>query len=120
LTPRRTRHHANIAQISDLHFGRHDPAIAEALLGRIEEERPDLVVVSGDFTQRARSSEFRAAKAFLERVAAPKLVVPGNHDVPLYDLLGRLFNPSRDTTASSGRPGCRARSSPTTRSRFWD
>jgi 3',5'-cyclic AMP phosphodiesterase CpdA len=82
-----------IAQISDLHFGRHDPAIAEALLARINTGRPHLVVVSGDFTQRARSSEFTAAKAFLERVAAPKIVVPGNHDVPLYNLPSRFFRP---------------------------
>jgi 3',5'-cyclic AMP phosphodiesterase CpdA len=76
-----------------LHFGRHDPAIAEALLASIDTENPDLVVVSGDFTQRARSAEFMAAKEFIERIAAPKIVVPGNHDVPLYNLLSRLFRP---------------------------
>lgn len=82
-----------IAQISDLHFGRHDPDVAEALLTSIDAAGPDLVVISGDFTQRARSTEFIAAKGFLERIAAPKIVVPGNHDVPLYNLLSRLFRP---------------------------
>lgn len=84
-----------LAQISDLHFGRHDPDAANALLESIAETRPDLVVVSGDLTQRARSAEFEQARRFLERIVPPKLIVPGNHDIPLFDVLDRLLTPSR-------------------------
>jgi 3',5'-cyclic AMP phosphodiesterase CpdA len=82
-----------IAQISDLHFGRHDEKIAADLLASIEAQRPDLVVMSGDFTQRARAAEFAEARVFLDAIAQPKLVVPGNHDLPLYDIVGRLKRP---------------------------
>lgn len=82
-----------IAHISDLHFGRHDPRKVEALLKSLSENHPHLVAVSGDLTQRARNSEFAEARHFLDRIAAPVLVVPGNHDVPLYDVRGRLFKP---------------------------
>lgn len=82
-----------IAHISDLHFGRHDPTVAEGLLTALQESRPDLVAVSGDLTQRARSHEFAAARQFLDRLAVPALVVPGNHDIPLYNLFDRLFRP---------------------------
>jgi 3',5'-cyclic AMP phosphodiesterase CpdA len=82
-----------IAQISDLHFGRHDPAVVEALAGILNGPEVDLVVVSGDLTQRARHAEFSAARSFLERIRAPKLIVPGNHDIPLYGLHRRLFSP---------------------------
>src|SRR4051794_41016311 len=82
-----------IAHISDLHFGRHDPAIAEDLLTSIAETAPDLVVASGDFTQRALKAEFAEARRFLDRTSAPKLVIPGNHDVPLYDLFARMVTP---------------------------
>jgi 3',5'-cyclic AMP phosphodiesterase CpdA len=82
-----------LAHISDLHFGRHDPEIAEALLASIDRHRPNLVVVSGDLTQRARNREFSAARAFLERINAPKLVIPGNHDMPLFNVIARLRRP---------------------------
>jgi 3',5'-cyclic AMP phosphodiesterase CpdA len=82
-----------IAQVSDLHFGRHDAAVAEALLASLESSGSDLVVVSGDLTQRARRGEFAAARAFLDRIRQPRLIVPGNHDVPLYNLLSRLLRP---------------------------
>src|SRR5437762_3663972 len=82
-----------IAHISDLHFGRHDPRKVEALLKSLAENRPDLVAVSGDLTQRARNSEFVQARHFLERIPEPVLVVPGNHDVPLYDVRRRFFKP---------------------------
>jgi 3',5'-cyclic AMP phosphodiesterase CpdA len=82
-----------IAQISDLHFGRHSPAAAEDLLASLRAAGPDLVVVSGDFTQRARSAEFIQARHFLNQIAQPKLVVPGNHDMPLYNLFRRLTTP---------------------------
>jgi 3',5'-cyclic AMP phosphodiesterase CpdA len=59
----------------------------------IEETRPELVVVSGDLTQRARPAQFQEARAFLDTLPGKKLVVPGNHDVPLYDLYQRLFHP---------------------------
>lgn len=84
-----------LAHLSDLHFGRHDPAAADALVEALAELRPDLVVVSGDLTQRARSAEFEQARLFLDRVAPPKLIVPGNHDIPLYDVLDRLLTPGR-------------------------
>ena len=84
-----------IAQISDLHFGRQSNAVLESLLASLAQSSPDLVVISGDLTQRARVSEFAAARQFLDRIAAPKLVVPGNHDLPLYNLAARLLRPLR-------------------------
>ena len=83
-----------IVHISDLHFGRHDNVIAEALHESIAKASPDLLVVSGDLTQRARNREFAAARAFLDRMSpAPLVVVPGNHDVPLYDVVRRFVRP---------------------------
>ena len=85
-----------VAQISDLHFGAHDPAMVEHLHAALAAARPDLVVVSGDLTQRARTAQFRAADAFLRRLEAagfPLVVVPGNHDIPLYDVVRRLLFP---------------------------
>jgi 3',5'-cyclic AMP phosphodiesterase CpdA len=82
-----------IAHISDLHFGREDPEVAAALLADLEASRPDLVAVSGDVTQRARRHEFEKARAFLQSIRAARLVVPGNHDIPLFDLFSRLLRP---------------------------
>jgi 3',5'-cyclic AMP phosphodiesterase CpdA len=82
-----------LVHLSDLHFGREEPQLAEALLGDVAEPAPTLVVVSGDVTQRARRAEFQAARDWLRRLPAPALVVPGNHDVPLYDVVRRFFRP---------------------------
>jgi 3',5'-cyclic AMP phosphodiesterase CpdA len=82
-----------IAHVSDLHFGREDPRVVEAVLEDLAAAAPHVVVVSGDLTQRARAREFRAARAFLDRLPAPALVVPGNHDIPLFDLARRFFRP---------------------------
>jgi 3',5'-cyclic AMP phosphodiesterase CpdA len=71
-----------IVHLSDLHFGRIDPAIPDALLRSVREAAPDLVAVSGDLTQRARSVEFLQARDFLDRLPGRLIVVPGNHDVP--------------------------------------
>lgn len=71
----------NIAHISDLHFGREVPEVVEALVAELNHAPPDLVAVSGDLTQRARIREFKAARAFFDRLPQPLLVVPGNHDV---------------------------------------
>jgi 3',5'-cyclic AMP phosphodiesterase CpdA len=82
-----------IAHLSDLHFGGVEPAVLEALRRRLNALAPDLVVVSGDLTQRARAREFREARAFLDSLPAPQVVVPGNHDVPLYNVLARFLSP---------------------------
>jgi 3',5'-cyclic AMP phosphodiesterase CpdA len=82
-----------VAHLSDLHFGREDAVVAEGLIADLLAMRPDLLVVSGDLTQRARPEQFQAARAFLERLPFPRLVVPGNHDIPLYNLLARFSNP---------------------------
>lgn len=82
-----------IAHISDLHFGAEDRHVAEGLLDDLSQQLPHLVVVSGDLTQRARTSQFIAARAYLDRIAAPQLVVPGNHDIPLYNVLHRFTRP---------------------------
>src|SRR4051812_24038963 len=79
-----------IIHLSDLHFGRIDPAILEPLLEFIGEVKPDLVAISGDLTQRARTTEFLAAKEFLAAIPFPQIVVPGNHDVPLHNLFARF------------------------------
>jgi 3',5'-cyclic AMP phosphodiesterase CpdA len=82
-----------IAHISDLHFGAADEAVAESLIECITQIDPHLVIVSGDLTQRARTAQFIEAKRFLERLPQPRLVVPGNHDVPLYNVYDRFVSP---------------------------
>jgi 3',5'-cyclic AMP phosphodiesterase CpdA len=85
-----------LIHLSDLHFGAHDPKLVEAVEARIDEEKPDLVVISGDFTQRARTEQFKQACGFLTRLREAGhevLGVPGNHDVPLYDVLRRFLSP---------------------------
>lgn len=79
-----------VVHISDLHFGRVDPAILAPLVNFIGEVKPDLVAVSGDLTQRARTAEYIAAKEFLGSIPFPQIVVPGNHDVPLHNLMSRF------------------------------
>ena len=82
-----------IVHLSDLHFGRVDPRILPPLLRAVAAAQPDLVVVSGDFTQRARVQEFKDAARFLAALPGPRLLVPGNHDVPLYDIMRRWLAP---------------------------
>jgi 3',5'-cyclic AMP phosphodiesterase CpdA len=82
--------------LSDLHFGAHDPRLVTAVEARVHEAKPDLVVISGDFTQRAKTEEFKEACEFLARLrdaGHEVLGVPGNHDVPLYDVLRRFLSP---------------------------
>jgi 3',5'-cyclic AMP phosphodiesterase CpdA len=81
-----------IAHVSDLHMGDHDPAAAEALVADVAAVRPDLTVVTGDSTMRARTRQFRQARALLDRLPAPRLIVIGNHDVPLF-AVARLVAP---------------------------
>lgn len=82
-----------IAHISDLHFPLVDPRVITTLAQTINGLAPDLVVVSGDLTQRARRSQFLEAAAFLKTIAPPILVVPGNHDVPMFNIPARLITP---------------------------
>ena len=84
-----------LVHLSDLHFGRTDPAILGPLAALVERLAPDVVVVSGDLTQRARKAQFIEARAYLDRLPKPQLVVPGNHDVPLYRVWERVFAPLR-------------------------
>ena len=82
-----------IVHFSDLHFGRVDARLVAPLIRAVEAVAPDLVAVSGDLTQRARAGQFREARTFLDRLPFPTLVVPGNHDVPLFNLAARLLDP---------------------------
>ncbi len=84
-----------LLHISDLHFGRpYSSQVGDAVLKSAAELAPDAVVVSGDFTQRARRDQFEQARDFLNKLPeVPKIVVPGNHDVPLYRLTKRFLDP---------------------------
>jgi 3',5'-cyclic AMP phosphodiesterase CpdA len=82
-----------VAHLSDLHFGAHLPLVAEALRRDLHALAPTLVIVSGDFTQRARRSQFAEARKFLDQLPFPRLVIPGNHDIPLYDVVRRFLSP---------------------------
>ncbi len=79
-----------LAHLSDIHFGRVDYATVQPLIDAVTKLRPDLVAVSGDLTQRARTAEFREARTFLDALPKPLIVVPGNHDVPLHNLFARF------------------------------
>jgi 3',5'-cyclic AMP phosphodiesterase CpdA len=87
---------ARLVHLSDLHFGAHDERLVAAVEKSVDALKPDLVVISGDFTQRARTEQFAEACRFLERLhdgAHEVLGVPGNHDIPLYDVLRRFLSP---------------------------
>jgi 3',5'-cyclic AMP phosphodiesterase CpdA len=85
-----------VAHLSDPHFGCIERATVQALIAVVTEARPDIVVVSGDLTQRAKEREFQEAHKFLEALPSPQIVVPGNHDVPLYNVLARALTPLRN------------------------
>lgn len=87
---------ARIAHLSDIHFGANDPKIVAATEAWLQKRQPDLIIISGDFTQRAKVNQFREASAYLNRLQSAgfqTLVVPGNHDVPLYDIFRRFSAP---------------------------
>jgi 3',5'-cyclic AMP phosphodiesterase CpdA len=79
-----------LIHLSDLHFGRVDQALVQPLTSVIGQIQPDLIAVSGDLTQRARPEQFQQAQAFLRTLPSPQIIVPGNHDVPLYNIYGRF------------------------------
>jgi 3',5'-cyclic AMP phosphodiesterase CpdA len=95
---------ARIAHLSDLHFGRNNPVLLEPLIRAVNASKPDLVGISGDLTQRARPGQFQQARAFMDRLNAPCLVTPGNHDTPLDHLPIRLFDPYRRWRKYVGAP----------------
>ncbi len=82
-----------ILHLSDVHFGAVDARLEGPFLDLAHGLKPDLCVLSGDLTQRARADQFQAARDFVARLPGPVLVVPGNHDMPLYNLPVRLFAP---------------------------
>lgn len=84
-----------LAHLSDLHFDRVDPAVVEGLALAVTTARPDVIAISGDLTQRARTHQFKQARAFLDRLPQPQVIVPGNHDMPLYNVIQRLWTPRR-------------------------
>jgi len=92
-----------LMQISDTHFGTERPAVVEALVRLVHEQAPEVIVVSGDITQRATRRQFDAARQFFERLGnIPILIIPGNHDIPLFNLLARLFTPLRNYQRACG------------------
>lgn len=82
-----------IAHLSDLHFGREDPRVVAALSAQLNADPPDLIAVSGDFTQRATEAQFTAAAKFFYGLPEPRIAVPGNHDIPLHNVFNRFFFP---------------------------
>ncbi len=82
-----------LLQISDTHFGTEQEPVVTALLDLAKRLEPELVVLSGDVTQRARRAQFAAARSFADQLPAPVLAIPGNHDIPLYNIAARMFAP---------------------------
>src|SRR5436190_6844481 len=82
-----------LVHLSDLHFGRIDHALVKPLIELVTSIKPDVVAVSGDLTQRAKSEQFEEARRFLDALPSPQIVVPGNHDVPLHNVFRRMLQP---------------------------
>ena len=79
-----------IVHLSDFHFGWSEPALAQVLCSTIANLKPDLTVLSGDFVEHATRSEFEEARKFVREVPGPKIMVPGNHDLPFYNYYRRV------------------------------
>jgi 3',5'-cyclic AMP phosphodiesterase CpdA len=92
-----------LLHISDTHFGTEEPPVLQALQSLAHGLKPDVLVLSGDITQRARSAQFAAARAFVDSLRIPRvLALPGNHDIPLYNLAARMFAPYAGYMAAFG------------------
>lgn len=85
-----------LIHISDLHFGLHNPALIECFLQDMAEIKPDIIIISGDLTQRAKPPQYQLLLSFLQRLPAVVLTVPGNHDIPLNNLFARLVYPFKN------------------------
>ena len=83
-----------VLHITDVHFGRHhQPDRSAGLVELLRQRTADLVAFSGDVTKRAKPREFAQGRRFIEALGVPTIVVPGNHDVPMYRFWERLFHP---------------------------
>lgn len=92
-----------LLHISDTHFGTEEAPVVAALQALVREQRPDAVILSGDITQRARSAQFAAAKKFCDSLGVARiLTLPGNHDIPLYNVAARMFSPYGGYKAAFG------------------
>ena len=91
-----------LMQISDPHFGTEQPQVMAALTSLVKQQQPNLVVLSGDITQRAKPAQFQAARSFMESLQVPFLAIPGNHDIPLLNIWSRLRNPYARHIAAFG------------------
>ena len=86
-----------LLQISDLHFGTEQAAVVQALRALALAQKPDALLISGDITQRARASQFAEARAFCHSLGIrQQIALPGNHDISLLNVFGRLVDPYRD------------------------
>lgn len=92
-----------VLQISDPHFGTEQPHVMQALLRLAREQQPEVTLLTGDITQRARRAQFGAARDFVRQLPGPVLAVPGNHDIPLFNLLARMLNPYGNYKRAFGR-----------------
>lgn len=82
-----------LLHLSDLHFGTEIEACLDAIRLFCTQHKPEVIVVSGDITQRARYQQFYKCRQFLDSLNIPYLVVPENHDIPLYHVWNRFFHP---------------------------
>jgi 3',5'-cyclic AMP phosphodiesterase CpdA len=82
-----------LVHLSDIHFGRVDETIIQPLIQTVNNIRPNIIAISGDVTQRARTHEFQAARDFLDALPQPQIIVPGNHDIPLHNVWSRFARP---------------------------
>ena len=83
-----------LLQVSDPHFGTTQPAVTRALQQFAQRQKPDVLVLSGDITQRASAEQFAEARTFCDSLAIPRMLsLPGNHDIALFNVFERLFRP---------------------------
>jgi len=92
-----------LLQVSDPHFGTERAPVMQALLRLARAHAPDVLLLSGDITQRGRRAQYAAARAFVERLGVPRvLAIPGNHDVPLFNVAARVLSPYREHVRAFG------------------
>lgn len=104
INPKASVSMTRIALLADLHFGSVPPELAERLATNLEAIAPDLIVIAGDLTMQSRRREFADAKSWLESLRAPLLMLPGNHDLPVWNIFERFWNPFARYSRVAGQP----------------